>query len=461
MTFPNNFTWGASTAAYQIEGAWNEDGKGASVWDHMAHSSDKIRGGHTGDTACDHYHRLDEDLDLMAQIGLNAYRFSFSWPRILPAGRDRINQSGLDFYDRLVDGLLECGITPWATLFHWDYPLNLQNEGGWLHPDSPQWFADYTTVLSEHFGDRVKNWFTLNEPQLFVVCGHSKGVFAPGLMLPPTDISRVVHNVLLAHGKAASVLRRNNSSQVGWAPAMSVLSPMNKEDAELIEQVRARQFASADADQLINNIAVWADPVFLGKYPEPYIQQFADCLPRRWEEDLKEISAPLDFCGLNIYWSRERFERAQDGSIQPLRTSYLYQPGCPQTLTDWAITPEALYWGPRFVYERYGKPIIITENGMSGHDWVHLDGKVHDAHRIDFTTRYLRELRRTMLDGTDVRGYFHWALMDNMEWTDGYKHRFGLIHVDFTTGTRTLKDSAYWYRDIIKNPRLLTQENSR
>ena len=452
MAFKKDFTWGAATAAYQIEGAWNADGKGPSVWDQMVRWPGKVFQGHTGDVACDHYSRLDEDLDLMAAIGLKAYRFSVSWPRILPKGTGRVNEAGLDFYERMVDGLLERGIQPWCTLFHWDYPLALYHRGGWLNGDSPKWFEEYTGYLANRLGDRVKHWFTLNEPQIFVGLGHHVGVHAPGVKLPQEDIARIIHNVLLAHGRGVRALREHSKGcKVGFAPCIlpSMVFESFADDVELIETARRHQFRFDLEDaNIASGTSIWCDPVFLGRYPEAFLDAFGDALPRQLQADLKLIRAPLDFCGINIYASWGRWQRDEQGAIEYIKDDD-YEPGYPRSLFGWPITPGSLYWGPRFLYERYGKPIVITENGMSCHDWVSVDGKVHDPQRIDFTTRYLRELERAARHGIDVQGYFHWSLMDNFEWAEGYKHRFGLIHVNMSTGVRTPKDSADWYRKVI------------
>jgi beta-glucosidase len=453
MSFSKDFTWGAATAAYQIEGAFNADGKGPSVWDQMVGWTGKIHQGQTGDVTCDHYHRLEEDLDLMAAIGLTGYRFSFSWPRIFPEGIGRVNEPGLAFYDRLIDGLLERGIRPWGTLFHWCYPLALYHRGGWLNPDSPQWFADYAALMARRFGDRVTEWMTLNEPQMFINLGHKVGCHAPGVILPNADIARMIHHVLLAHGKANQALREHcaKTPTVGWAPAIGVHSvdPAYAEDNEVIEAARRGQFEFDAKGQIAKGVSVWCDPVFLQKYPDAFLEKFAGALPAGWEDDMETIGGPVDFCGMNVYAAWVRHSRSADGTITHALTENLGDE-YPKSFFGWPVTPEALYWGPRFLFERYGKPIVITENGVSTHDWVALDGKVHDLNRVDFTQRYLRELRRAAEFGIPVQGYFHWSLMDNFEWAEGFKHRFGLIHLNYTTGQRTLKESAYWYRGVIQ-----------
>lgn len=454
MTFNQNFAWGAATAAYQIEGAHDADGKSSSVWDHMVRWPEKIHLGENGDIACDHYHRLEEDLNLMEEIGLNAYRFSFAWTRILPEGTGRPNEDGLAFYDRLIDGLLARNIQPWGTLFHWCYPMALYRKGGWLNDESSEWFCEYATVIAKRYGDRIQNWITLNEPQMFIHLGHHIGCHAPGLQLPQTDIARCIHHVLLAHGKASLAIREHASAEptIGWAPAVGISSvdPEYTSDPEVVSHAKEGHFqCNPDSGNLANGSSIWCDPVFLKKYPENFLLHYGNQLPADWEKDLETIATPIDFCGMNIYAAWGQHTRDENGDLA-YRPESTFGEGFPRTLFGWPLTPEALYWGPVFFKERYNIPIVITENGMSGHDWVSLDGKVHDPQRIDFTARYLSELKRAAKDGVDIRGYFHWSLMDNFEWAEGYKHRFGLIHVDYPTGTRTLKDSAGWYRSVIE-----------
>jgi beta-glucosidase len=458
-TFPKNFIWGAATAAYQIEGAHDADGKGPSVWDHMARWPGKIFQGETGDIACDHYHRLEEDLDLMKAIGLNAYRFSFSWSRILPEGTGRVNEAGLAFYDRLIDGLLARGIQPWGTLFHWCYPLELHRRGGWLNAESPRWMEEYATVVARRFGDRIGHWLTLNEPQMFMNLGYDVGCHAPGLKLPSSDIVRSIHHVLLAHGRAVQALRTHcaKPAMIGFAQAVTVsaVDPAYAHDPEVLQHAHDGQFLWQPGAQVAKGVSVWCDPVFLRKYPEAFVSHHGGDLPKDWECDLDHIATPLDFCGQNIYAAWGAHSRNAAGGLVYLPESH-FGKGFPKTHFRWPVTPEALYWGPVHFHRRYAKPIVITENGLSCPDWVNLDGKVEDPQRIDFTRRYLRELHRSIRDGVDVRGYFHWSFMDNFEWAEGYEQRFGLVHVDFQTQKRTPKSSAAWYRGIIEsNGRLL------
>ena len=455
MPFSKDFSWGAATAAYQIEGAHDADGKTPSVWDRMVRWPGKIHLGENGDVACDHYNRLEEDLDLMAEIGLKGYRFSFAWTRILPEGTGSINEAGLAFYDRLIDGLLERGIQPWGTLFHWCYPVALYAKGGWLNPESSDWFREYSAVVAKHYGDRIQNWMTLNEPQMFINLGHDIGVHAPGLKLPPSDLARCVHNVLLAHGKSVQAIREHASlkPRIGWAPALGVsaVDPEYASDPEVVQHAKEGQFHfNPDGNFIANGSSIWCDPVFLKKYPDGFVERFEAQLPKSWEADLEMIAAPIDFCGMNVYAAWGQHTRDADGNLS-YRHENTYGEGFPRTFFGWPVTPEALYWGPKFFSERYNTPIVITENGMSAHDWVSLDGQVHDPQRIDFTARYLTELKRAASEGVDVRGYFHWSLMDNFEWAEGYKQRFGLIHIDYATQKRTLKDSAKWYRTVIES----------
>ncbi len=453
--FPKGFYWGAATAAYQIEGAIDADGKGPSIWDMFARKPNAIWRGHTGEVACDHYRRYKEDVALMKSIGLQAYRFSLAWARVLPEGVGTVNAKGLDFYDRLVDELLAAGITPFCTLYHWDLPLALHQRGGWTQRDSADWFAEYATVAARKLGDRVKRWMTLNEPQVFITLGYQAGRHAPGLTLPLKDVLQAGHHALLAHGKGVQALRAAvQDAQIGFAPATPIAYPAT-EQPEDVAAARAFNFGIQGYGFLFNasvglplknpfNNAWWMDPVFLGEYPAEGLALYKEDAPRVEADDLKLISTPVDFCGVNIYFG---FKIASDGRGGP--KVIVPTPATPLTAFDWPVTPEALRWGPKFFHERYKRAIYITENGLALRDWVALDGKVHDPQRIDFTTRYLRELRRAAEDGVPVEGYFHWSIMDNFEWAEGYKQRFGLVYVDYDTQARTPKMSAEWYARVI------------
>lgn len=443
MSFPQKFVWGAAAASYQVEGAACEDGKGLSVWDMMCRTPGKVWSGHTGDVSCDHYHRWREDVAIMKDMGLKAYRLSLAWPRILPAGTGCVNAKGLAFYDRLVDELLTAGIQPWVTLFHWDYPYELYTRGGWLNPDSPAWFEDYSRVVVEALSDRVAHWMTLNEPACFIGLGLLTGDHAPGDKLGFPEVLRATHHTLLAHGRAVQVIRERARQKpcIGFAPCGGIVAPASEAPADL-EAARQRMFHLFNKD--VWNLALWTDPVFLGRYPEEALRAFGAAMPTIRPGDMETICQPLDFCGLNIY-SCCTVRAGQDGNPEEVPLPV----GFDMTAMEWPVTPQALYWGPRFTWERYRKPIVITENGMANTDWIALDGAVHDPQRIDFLTRYLREYHRAITDGVAALGYFQWSIMDNFEWAFGYKRRFGLVYVDYPTGRRVPKDSARWYRNVI------------
>jgi beta-glucosidase len=444
MTFPKNFTWGTAAASYQIEGAAYEDGKGPSVWDMLCRKPGAVYAGHTGDVACDHYHRYPEDVAILKNIGVKGYRLSVSWPRVLPAGTGALNEKGLAFYDRLVDALLEAGITPWVTLFHWDFPLELYYRGGWLNRDSAEWFADYATLMTKRLGDRVKHWMTLNEPQVYINAGHLDGRHAPGDKLALHEVLRAGHNTLRAHGRGVQAIRASAKQpcRIGYAPASHPKVPVTSSEAD-IEAAR-RAFFATDQKHLAT-MSWWLEPVFRGKYPEDGWTHFGSDVPQVVAGDLELIAQPVDFFGINIY-AGEIIRATPDGGFEKLP----HPVGVPRTAFDWPIVPEAMYWTARFCHERYKLPIVVTENGISCTDSVGLDGKVHDPLRIDFTRRYLLQLERAIDGGVPVEGYFHWSFIDNFEWAEGYKQRFGLVHCDYATGTRTPKDSAAWYAEVIR-----------
>jgi beta-glucosidase len=441
--FPENFAWGSATAAYQIEGAWNEDGKGPSVWDDMTHRGGKIQSAANGDVACDHYHRWEEDADLMQRLGLNAYRLSLSWPRILPEGVGKVNAAGLDFYDRLVDGLLARGVEPWITLFHWDFPLALYRQGGWLNRDSVEWFGEYTRVVAEKLGDRVTHWITLNEPPCFAGIGHQDGWQAPGDQLSFQNVLRIAHHVLMAHGRSVQVLREfcEKDIKVGFANTGNSRIPETETEADI---EAARQNLFAVRKKTLWNMSWWMDPVFLGKYPEEGVKFFGRDMPEYSEEDMLLINQPLDFIGYNGYTG----DVIRDTEKGPIEVPDKHGHG--RGMLHWCrVKPEALYWMTRFLQERYGKlPLIVTENGFPNGDWVHRDGGVHDHDRIDWIARYLEAIQRANNEGYPIEGYMYWSFMDNFEWQEGYHSRFGLVHIDYETQKRTLKDSALWYGKV-------------
>ena len=446
--FPENFLWGVAAASYQVEGAWDEDGKGLSIWDEFCRKHGAVWMSQSGNVACDHYHRYPEDIALIKALGAHAYRLSISWPRVLPAGTGAVNAKGLEFYDRLVDNLLEEGIIPYITLFHWDYPFDLYCRGGWLNPYSSDWFADYTSLIVKKLSDRVTNWITLNEPQVFVGLGHQEGRHAPGLTLDLHQVLITAHNALLAHGKSVQAIRANavKTPRVGFAPIGAVYFPDSGSSAD-IEAARQQMFAIDHKNMW--NVSWFSDPIFLKKYPEDGVALFGDAMPNVRSGDMDIIGQPLDFYGVNIYHGI-RIKAGSDGKPQVVSDPV----GGPRTAYEWPVSPESLYWGPRFLWERYKTPIYITENGMANVDWVALDGKVHDPQRVDYIRRYLGELQRVIQDGVDVRGYFHWSILDNFEWAVAYQQRFGIVYVDFSTQKRTPKDSYYLYQQIIKENHL-------
>ncbi len=446
MSFRENFTWGAATSAYQIEGAVHEDGKGLHIWDVYTSEPGHIFENHTGEVACDHYHRFREDVKIMKEMGLKAYRFSIDWSRVLPEGTGKVNEKGIAFYNALIDELTANGIEPFVTLYHWELPYELYKRGGWMNPQIVEWFGDYARLVAERFSDRVKNFFTINEPQCFIGLGFVTGEHAPGLKCPLKDTFEMAHNVLKAHGRAVQRLRQYGKQplNIGFAPTGSMCYPKS-DSPEDIEAARQALFeAPGDVKSWSWNVSWWSDPVLLGHYPEDGLALYEPYLPRITEEDMRLISEPIDIYGQNIYNGR-CIRMGEDGRPEDVKR---YE-GFAKTAIGWPVTPECLYWGPKFLYERYKKPIYITENGLSCHDTISLDGKVHDPNRIDFLARYLTQLQKAADAGVDIRGYFQWSLMDNFEWAKGYSDRFGLVYVDYRTQERIWKDSAYWYRDLI------------
>lgn len=443
--FPQGFIWGTASSSYQIEGAAEEDGKGPSVWDEFCRTAGAIKSGDTGETACDHYHLYGDDVRLIKAVGAKAYRFSISWPRVLPSGLGKPNAAGIDFYSKLVDRLLESGIEPWVTLFHWDFPLALFKKGGWLRRESADWFAEYTGVVVDALSDRVSHWITLNEPKCFIGLGHQTGNHAPGLKLPFKEVLLAAHHTLLAHGKSVAAIRARAKTlpTVGVAPDCVVRFPATESEAD-VNAARKAMFMISEKNVVNNN---WfSDAMVLGQYPEDAVSLFGGDMPVIRPGDMETIGQPLDFFGINIYFAT-RVRAGADGTPEPIPRPA----GYPATTMDWEVTPEALFWGPKFFHERYKLPLIITENGMSNCDWVGLDGKVHDPQRIDFANRYLRELSRSIKDGVDCRGYFYWSVLDNFEWSEGFARRFGLVHVDYATQKRTIKDSGFWFKEIVES----------
>lgn len=446
MDWKKDFIWGTATSSYQIEGAAFEDGKGLSVWDVFVREKGRIFEGHTGDVACDHYHRMKEDVALLAELGVGAYRFSISWPRIMPHGTGSVNEKGLKFYSDLIDELLKHDITPYVTLFHWDYPNELEMQGGWLNPSSPDWFAEYTAVVAKAFGYRVKNFITFNEPQIFTWLGYDRCTHAPGIKYPVGRILAMCRNIALAHGKSVQKLRELvPDCRVGYAPTCGNAYWPVKETDLLAAKAKELQDSIGEEDW-IHSSAFWNELFIKGRFHRQCPQLFGEDLPELSEGDRLLISQPLDFCGMNLY---------QGTSVNLSDTGELILGKLPaghgKTGMGWPITPKAMYWAVKNFYDTYQLPLFITENGMSALDVITLDGGVHDPCRIDYLELHLSELKRAVSDGAKVEGYFLWSFLDNFEWEKGYDDRFGIVYVDYETQRRIPKDSFYWYQNMIKS----------
>jgi len=447
MAFPKNFTWGAAAAAYQVEGAWNEDGRKPSIWDVFSQTPGKTFEGHTGNVACDHYHRFREDVGIMHDLGLQAYRLSLSWPRILPDGTGAPNEKGLAFYDELIDALLAANITPWVTLYHWDLPEALQWRGGFLNREIVDWFGEYAALVASRLGDRVKHWMTINEPPCVIGLGHQDGVFAPGLKLPFADCLRGAHHLLMAHGRGVQALRAGCRGPVKISIAQTSRERIPATDTAADVEAARKDYFGCQAKTMWN-LAWWADPVVFGRYPEEGLKAFEADLPEIKDADLALIGQKIDFLAYNCY-SGWPVRAGANG--EPEKVPGGWGIGNPRGTLPWLeIAPLAPYWAAKFQTERYKLPLVFSENGYCNTDFVQLDGAVHDPQRIDYVRRYLRGIKRAIDEGVPVEGYFYWSILDNYEGAEGYKDRFGLVHVDYETQKRTPKDSAAWYRECIR-----------
>jgi beta-glucosidase len=436
--FPDGFLWGAATSAYQIEGSPLADGAGPSIWQRFSHSPGRTHEGQTGDVACDHYRRYRDDVRLMAELGLNAYRFSIAWSRVLPEGTGRVNEDGLGFYDRLVDTLLEHGIRPNATLYHWDLPAELDDRGGWLNRDVADWFADYARVAFRRLGDRVPMWATLNEPWVVTDGGYLHGALAPGhrnLFEAPI----ATHNLMRAHGAAVQAYRAEAKDKIGLVVNLEpkVSATDRPEDIE----------ATRRADAYMNR--QYLDPAFFGTYPEELAEIFGEAWPEHSVEDMALIRQPIDFLGINYY---TRGVTKHDPSNLPVQNGYVRQPEHTYTETGWEVHAPALTDLLLWVRDRYGSlPLYITENGAAFYDPPRtVDGAIEDPLRVAYYRDHLRAVHDAIGQGVDLRGYFAWSLLDNYEWSLGYTKRFGIVHVDFETQRRTPKASARFYADVIR-----------
>jgi beta-glucosidase len=453
--FPAAFLWGAATSAYQIEGSTDADGRGTSIWDTFFHTPGRVRNGDTGDVAVDHYRLMEDDVVLMARLGLRAYRFSVAWPRVLPQGRGAVNQSGLDFYRRLVDRLLESGIEPLPTLYHWDLPEALQREGGWSARSTAQAFAAYAAVVGGALGDRVTRFLTLNEPWCSAFLGYASGVHAPGIRDPESAV-RATHHLLLAHGLGVKELRAAGDSEAGITLNLFAVSPATDS-----EEDRA---AAQAIDGLQNRL--FLDPILKGSYPDDVLASFHRIcdLSVIQPDDLQTISAPIDVLGVN-YYTRHTVTAAPNRPPAGVGSQWvgaenigLVEPDGAKTAMGWPVDADGLVEVLGRVSRDYdAPPILITENGAAYDDVVDEQGAVDDSERISYLDAHVAAIRRAMDHGVDVRGYFVWSLLDNFEWAEGYSKRFGIVYVDFPDQRRVLKASALWYRDLIS--RQITEDS--
>ncbi|MCB2214403.1 beta-glucosidase [bacterium] len=441
-TFPKDFIWGAATAAYQIEGAWDADGKGPSIWDTFSHRPYRILNGDTGDVACDHYHHMPEDVALMKSMGLPAYRFSISWPRILPQGTGQVEPRGLDFYDRLVDELLRAGIQPMATLNHWDLPQALQNKGGWVNRDSADWFADYAGIVFQRLGDRVPYWTTHNEPYVIAFMGYAQGTFAPGIA-SLTDGYQAAHHLNLAHGLAVQCYRAMGlDGQIGIVLNLSTFTPKTDKPEDVAAALRNEDH--------INN--VFLDPIFKGHYPTNLMDWIGEMQPVIKGSDMAVISEPIDYLGINYYFGNV-VSFSPHGELKSFSEPDL-DAGWGLTGKGWGISPSRLTQLLLHLKDDYGNPaMFITENGTALGEPADAEGYVDDQGRINYLRAHFIAAHRALSKGADLKGYFVWSLMDNFEWAEGFSLRFGMIHVDFDDPARTRvpKASAAWYQDVIAN----------
>ncbi|MFB9991421.1 GH1 family beta-glucosidase [Deinococcus oregonensis] len=434
--FPANFLWGVATSAYQIEGATQEDGRGPSIWDTYSRIPGKVLGGESGDVACDHYHRWASDLDLVAGLNLNAYRFSVAWPRIMPEGTGRVNAAGLDFYERLVDGALERGLQPHVTLYHWDLPQALQDRGGWPHPDMPEWFTDYALAVYGRLGNRVASYATFNEPWCTAELGYHVGRHAPGVQDLRASLL-ASYQIQLAHGSVIRALRAENTrAELG---TVLNLYPVDAASGRA-EDLHAAQLI----DEKLNRW--YLDPIFRGRFPAGAVADYAEAMPEIDLQALASAQQPLDFLGVNYYFRQWVSEGGASRAGPP-------SPDAERTAMGWEVYPEGLHRLLTDLHREYQAPkYLITENGAAFDDQWN-NGEVHDEARTRYLQGHLQQLHRAIQDGVPVGGYFAWSLMDNYEWAYGYSKRFGIVHVDYGTQQRTLKDSAKWYRDFVRRQR--------
>jgi beta-glucosidase len=444
-TFPPDFLWGAATSAYQIEGSPLADGAGESIWHRFSHQPGKIFGNDNGDLACDHYRRFADDVALMRELGIRAYRFSISWSRVLPQGTGKVNQKGLDFYRRLVDLLVEHQIQPSVTLYHWDLPQALEDRGGWAAPDMPQWFAGYAQTMYRALGDRVPQWVTINEPWVVFDNGYVSGIHAPG-RCDWAEAGAVSLNLMRTHGAAVAAFRAESNQQIGLVVN---LVPIDPETDSSVDAQAARRM-----DAYLNR--QFLDPVFFGKYPDEMREMFGPAWPEVSDADARLIQTPIDFVGINYYL---RLYVADDRAAGPPRARIIDAPNCPRTATGWEIHPPGLVDTLASVCNRYGDiPLYITENGAAFDDNPEPNGAVNDAARVEYIRDHLQAARQAIGQGINLRGYFVWSLLDNFEWHSGFSKRFGIVRVDYETQRRIPKSSARFYAKVIRTNGAATED---
>ena len=440
LRFPKGFLWGSATASYQVEGAVNEDGRGPSIWDTFSHTPGKTDKGDTGDVADDHFHLYKEDIALMKDLGLKTYRFSVAWPRIYPTGRGQVNPKGFDFYERMLDTLLAAGIEPYCTMYHWDLPQALEDKGGWQNRDTAEAFAEYAGTVAKQFSGKVKHYMTLNEMRSFVDIGYRDGRHAPGLRLDAKGVAQVAHHAVLAHGLGVQAIRANSKpgTKVGIAENVTATAPL----------IETEEHIAAAGKAIREENAMFMTVIQEGKYTDLYLKRLGAAAPKYTAAELKTISTPLDFLGINVYTASYVMAADTERGYKTVPKPASY----PHMASEWlSVGPEALYWAPKLAAKVWGvKEIYITENGCSSEDVLTPAGEVLDSDRVMYLRNYMTQLHRAVSEGVPVKGYFLWSLLDNYEWADGYAKRFGITYVDFKTQKRTPKMSAKFYKETIR-----------
>ena len=448
--FNNDFIFGVSTASYQIEGSVDVDGRVKSIWDTFCENKNNILDGSDGKMVCDSYLKYREDVKALAELGVNSYRFSISWCRVIDEN-NKPNLRGIKYYQNLCRELLDYNIKPCVTIYHWDMPEWISKLGGFLNDEIVDYFEYYTDVITKALSGLVNDFITINEPQCILHMGHDACAFAPGIKYTKKEMLKAIHNLLKCHGVAVNTIRKNiKDSTVGFAPCSRPMIPSDRNNIELEKKCYLKYFECKNEPEYANRVSIYSDPVFLGDYPKSYYEEFKGLIPNITKEDLELISQPIDYIYQNIY-SGNYYSLDKNNNL--VKNDFYF--GFPEGNIDWLqVVPESLYYGPKYLYERYKKPIIISENGFCNNDVISLDGNVHDSERSDYIKRYLIELEMVSKI-VDVRGYYVWSLFDNFEWSSGLKKRFGLIYIDYRNGDRIKKDSFYEYKNIIKNKGVL------